>query len=172
MSECVDQNLLTFILVAVCTPTYFKNPYLVSKLIEILFVINPAVQDRTQELYLRMISHPVAEEFLPSALMTFYTGKHYFISYLAIDVHDSAMRIIFSPCNYQKRHEITNKLHKTRLVMKGKAPFLFQGRSFALLQRVHVSLSHLDNIDFWLDFVVQMGKSPIGIVLFADFLVI
>ena len=91
MSECVDQNLLTFILVAVCTPTYFKNPYLVSKLIEILFVINPAVQDRTQELYLRMISHPVAEEFLPSALMTFYTGKHYFISYLAIDVHDSAM---------------------------------------------------------------------------------
>ena len=43
---------------------------------------------------------------------------------------------------------------------------------FALLQRVHVSLSHLDNIDFWLDFVVQMGKSPIGIVLFADFLVI
>ena len=80
MSECVDQNLLTFILVAVCTPTYFKNPYLVSKLIEILFVINPAVQDRTQELYLRMISHPVAEEFLPSALMTFYTGKNYFCS--------------------------------------------------------------------------------------------
>ena len=79
MSECVDQNLLTFILVAVCTPTYFKNPYLVSKLIEILFVINPAVQDRTQELYLRMISHPVAEEFLPSALMTFYTGKNYLI---------------------------------------------------------------------------------------------
>ena len=78
MSECVDQNMLTFILVAVCTPSYFKNPYLVSKLIEILFVINPAVQDRTQELYLRMISHPVAEEFLPSALMKFYTGKPIF----------------------------------------------------------------------------------------------
>ena len=44
MSDCLDQNLLTFILTAVCTPTFFKNPYLVSKLIEILFVINPAVQ--------------------------------------------------------------------------------------------------------------------------------
>jgi len=73
MSDCLDQNLLTFILTAVCTPTFFKNPYLVSKLIEILFVINPAVQDRTQELFLRMMSHPIAEEHLPSALMTFYT---------------------------------------------------------------------------------------------------
>ena len=46
MSDSLDQNLLTFILTAVCTPTFFKNPYLVSKLIEILFVINPAVQVR------------------------------------------------------------------------------------------------------------------------------
>jgi ubiquitin conjugation factor E4 B len=76
MSDCLDQNLLTFILTSVCTPAYFKNPYLVSKLIEILFVINPAVQERTQELFLRMMSHPISEEHLPSALMNFYTGKH------------------------------------------------------------------------------------------------
>ena len=46
MSDALDQNLLTFILTSVCTPAFFKNPYLVSKLIEILFVINPAVQVR------------------------------------------------------------------------------------------------------------------------------
>jgi len=73
MSDALDQNLLTFILTSVCTPAFFKNPYLVSKLIEILFVINPAVQDRTQDLFMRMMSHPIAEEHLPSALMTFYT---------------------------------------------------------------------------------------------------
>ena len=75
ISDCLDGNLLTFILTVVCTPYYFKNPYLVSKLVEILFVINPAVQDRTQDLYLRMMSHPISEEYLPSALMKFYTGK-------------------------------------------------------------------------------------------------
>ena len=77
MSDCLDQNLMTFILTSVCTPAFFKNPYLVSKLIEILFVINPAVQDRTQDLFARMMSHPIAEEHLPSALMTFYTGKKF-----------------------------------------------------------------------------------------------
>ena len=75
VSDYFDQNLLTFILTSVCTPAYYKNPYLVSKLIEVLFVINPAVQERTQELYLRMMSHPISEEHLPSALMKFYTGK-------------------------------------------------------------------------------------------------
>ncbi len=79
ISDCLDQNLLTFILTSVCSPTLFKNPYLVSKLVEILFVINPAVQDRTQDLFLRMMSHPIAEEHLPSALMKFYTGKICFI---------------------------------------------------------------------------------------------
>ena len=75
MSDCLDQNFLTFILTAVCTPAHFRNPYLVSKLVEILFVINPAVQERTQELFLRMMSHPISEEHLPPALMKFYTGN-------------------------------------------------------------------------------------------------
>ena len=46
MMDNVDQNLMTFILTAVCSPSYFKNPYLVAKVIEILFVINPSVQVR------------------------------------------------------------------------------------------------------------------------------
>ncbi len=73
--EYLDQNLLTFLLIMVCTPYYFNNPYLVSKIVEVFFVLNPAVQDRTQELYARFMSHPVSEEHLPSALMRFYTGE-------------------------------------------------------------------------------------------------
>lgn len=73
MANNFDQNLLTFVLTAVCTPAYFKNPYLVSKLIEVLFIINPGVQERTHELFVRFMSHPISEEHLPSALMKFYT---------------------------------------------------------------------------------------------------
>ncbi|TRY79837.1 hypothetical protein TCAL_10916 [Tigriopus californicus] len=73
VSENVDQNILTFLLVLVCSPSFFNNPYLVSKIVEVFFVINPFVQDRTQELFMRFMSHPVSEEHLPSALMTFYT---------------------------------------------------------------------------------------------------
>ena len=69
----MDQNLMTFLLTAVCSPNHFKNPYLVSKLVEVLFVINPSVQDRTDTLFMRVMSHPISEEHLPSALMTFYT---------------------------------------------------------------------------------------------------
>ncbi len=47
----------------------------VSKIVEVFYVLNPAVQDRTQELYARFMSHPVSEEHLPSALMRFYTGE-------------------------------------------------------------------------------------------------
>ena len=50
-------------------------------------MINPAVQERTQDLYLRMISHPISEEYLPSALMKFYTGKIYKTSLLFLEIH-------------------------------------------------------------------------------------
>merc|ERR1712223_699923 len=73
ISDYLDHNMLTFILCVVCTPHYFKNPYLVSKLIEILFVINPAVQDKTGEMYARIMSHYISQEHLPSSLMRFYT---------------------------------------------------------------------------------------------------
>ena len=48
----------------------------VSKIIEVFFVINPSVQDRTGELFAKFISHPICEEHLPSALMRFYTGRN------------------------------------------------------------------------------------------------
>lgn len=69
--------MLTFLLVIVCTPTYFNNPYLVAKVIEVFFLMNPHVSgdnQRTPELFMRFMSHPICEEHLPSCLMKFYTG--------------------------------------------------------------------------------------------------
>merc|ERR1719474_2372947 len=56
-----------------CHTHYFANPYLVSKLVEVLFVVNPQVQEKTGELYDSIMRHPISQEFLPSALMRFYT---------------------------------------------------------------------------------------------------
>jgi len=73
VSNNLDDTFLTWLLTILCHPQYFSNPYLVSKLVEVLFVVNPAVQEKTTEVYTRIMSHPICEEFLPSALMRFYT---------------------------------------------------------------------------------------------------
>jgi len=69
----MDDTLVTWLLTCLAHPQYFSNPYLVSKLVEVLFVVNPAVQEKTTVVYTRIMSHPICEEYLPSALMRFYT---------------------------------------------------------------------------------------------------
>lgn len=66
-------KLLTWILVCICSPAAFKNPYLIAKLIEVLFVLNPSIQPKTEVLNNMMMSHPLSVSHLPSALMKFYT---------------------------------------------------------------------------------------------------
>lgn len=75
-------TLLTWILVCICYPAAFKNPYLLAKLIEVLFVLNPSIQPKTEVLNSMMMSHPLSLTHLPSALMKFYTGI--VIAYLII----------------------------------------------------------------------------------------
>jgi len=69
----MSQDLMTFLLSSICSTHYFKNPYLVSKLLEVLYVINPTILDSAEALHARFMSHPISEEYLPSALMKFYT---------------------------------------------------------------------------------------------------
>lgn len=40
----MDNSLITWLLVVVCTPHCIRNPYLIAKIIEVIFVINPNVQ--------------------------------------------------------------------------------------------------------------------------------
>lgn len=69
----MEDSMITWLLVAVCSPHCFKNPYLVAKIIEVLYVLNPGIQTRTEALHYRIMAHPICEQYLPSFLMKFYT---------------------------------------------------------------------------------------------------
>lgn len=73
VSTVVELGLVTWLLTMLCHTHFFSNPYLVSKLVEVLFVVNPQVQEKTGEIYSRIMTHPICAEFLPGALMRFYT---------------------------------------------------------------------------------------------------
>nr|XP_046223628.1 LOW QUALITY PROTEIN: ubiquitin conjugation factor E4 B-like [Oncorhynchus gorbuscha] len=69
---CV-QNIVTFLVVFICSQNYIRNPYLIAKLVEVLFVTNPAVQPRTQRFSEMMENHQLSVKHLVPALMKFYT---------------------------------------------------------------------------------------------------
>ena len=71
----LSQDLMTFLLTSICSTHYYKNPYLVSRILEVLYVINPSILESAEALHARFMSHPISEEYLPSALMKFYTGR-------------------------------------------------------------------------------------------------
>ncbi|XP_076166948.1 ubiquitination factor E4B [Ptiloglossa arizonensis] len=69
----MDNSLITWLLVVVCTPHCIRNPYLIAKIIEVLFVINPSVQGQTESLHDQVMAHPISKTLLASYLMKFYT---------------------------------------------------------------------------------------------------
>ncbi|XP_051734968.1 ubiquitin conjugation factor E4 B isoform X2 [Ctenopharyngodon idella] len=71
--EPCTEDIVTFLVVFLCSQNYIKNPYLIAKLVEVLFVTNPAVQPRTQRFFEMMESHPLSVNQLVPALMKFYT---------------------------------------------------------------------------------------------------
>lgn len=72
--EPCTQDVVTFLVVFTCSQNYIRNPYLIAKLVEVVFVTNPTVQPRTQKFYEMMENHPLATKQLVPALMKFYTG--------------------------------------------------------------------------------------------------
>lgn len=53
--DCLDETIVTWILSLVCAPHLIKNPYLTAKLVEVLFVISPSIQQTTMKVY-KMVS--------------------------------------------------------------------------------------------------------------------
>lgn len=66
-------HLIQFIIAFVCSATYVSNPYLVAKMIEVMFVSSSAVNNYTGAFNQRILSHPLAQQHLARALMKFYT---------------------------------------------------------------------------------------------------
>lgn len=77
VAETMDDTLFTWLLVCVCTPSAIKNPYLVAKVVEVLFVLVSGLLSRHSVLQDRFMSHPLSESHLASYLMKFYTGKFF-----------------------------------------------------------------------------------------------
>lgn len=73
ITDNMEDTLITWLLVTICSSNMIKNPYLVAKLVEVVFVIIPGIQPRCEMLYSRLMNHHITETILPSALMKFYT---------------------------------------------------------------------------------------------------
>ncbi|XP_039250624.2 ubiquitin conjugation factor E4 B-like isoform X1 [Styela clava] len=73
LEDFVVKNLVNFLIIFVCSANYFHNPYVVAKLVEVIFVLNPKIQPKALAFYERIENHPLAVLNLAPALMKFYT---------------------------------------------------------------------------------------------------
>ncbi|XP_020620204.1 ubiquitin conjugation factor E4 B-like [Orbicella faveolata] len=73
LEDPVMSDIVTFLVVFVCSPNYISNPYLVAKIVEVLFVMNPHIQPVASKIHEMILSHPLAMGNLAPALMNFYT---------------------------------------------------------------------------------------------------
>lgn len=71
-------QIVTFILLIVCTPHYFKNPYLLAKVVEIIFIMTPGIIPGNGNTLDMFMSHPLASGQLPRALINLYIGERIF----------------------------------------------------------------------------------------------
>lgn len=73
LEDPVMSDVVTFLVVIICSPNYISNPYLVAKIVEVLFVMNPNIQPVASKIHEMILSHPLAPDNLAPALMNFYT---------------------------------------------------------------------------------------------------
>ena len=69
----VSQDLIVFLIVLICSPHYISNPYLVAKLIEVIYITSPTLHHYTEMFHLQILSHSLSEVHLARSLMKFYT---------------------------------------------------------------------------------------------------
>lgn len=88
--EPCTQDIVMFLVVMLCNQNYIRNPYLVAKLVEVMFMTNPAVQPRTQKFFEMIENHPLSTKLLVPSLMKFYTGKCRILVLSQAAVHNSS----------------------------------------------------------------------------------
>ncbi|KAG6451394.1 hypothetical protein O3G_MSEX007135 [Manduca sexta] len=73
VADYIEDPIITWLLSAICHSHLIKNPYLVAKIVEVLFVIHLSVPLKMKNVYEKFMNHPMSQTALPSALMKFYT---------------------------------------------------------------------------------------------------
>lgn len=71
--EFMDPPLVYWLLISICSPHCVRNPYIIAKMVEVLFVMSPLMQPRAERIFNRIMAHPLSIDLLPIALMKFYT---------------------------------------------------------------------------------------------------
>ena len=75
LGEPSIEDVVTVLIVFVCSSHYVSNPHLTAKLIEVMFVVTPIVESNTDKFHDMLVNHPLAMNHLVPALMQLYTGK-------------------------------------------------------------------------------------------------
>ncbi|XP_059145993.1 ubiquitin conjugation factor E4 B-like isoform X2 [Physella acuta] len=71
--EAEHKQMSRLVLVMLCSQNYLRNPYLTAKLVEVLFVLQPSIQPKTESLNTELLMSEVAINNLVPSLMKFYT---------------------------------------------------------------------------------------------------
>ncbi|EDV24171.1 uncharacterized protein TRIADDRAFT_26472 [Trichoplax adhaerens] len=101
-------DIAELLVVFICTSHYIINPYLVAKLVEVIFAASPAVQGSTRRIFDEIRSNPFST-YLPSALMKFYIdvestgGSNEFYDKFSIRYHISViLKCLWSDIKHQE----------------------------------------------------------------------
>uniref|UniRef100_A0A8C4QBJ8 Ubiquitin conjugation factor E4 B n=1 Tax=Eptatretus burgeri TaxID=7764 RepID=A0A8C4QBJ8_EPTBU len=165
-------DVVTFLLVFVCSQHYLRNPYLVAKLVEVLFLLNPGVQPRTTAFHAMLENHPMGVRFLAPALMKFYTdveqtgASSEFYDKFTIRYHISA---IFKSLWRHSEHNATfleefntgNQFVRFINMLINDTTFLLD-ESLDSLKRIHEIQEEMKNKETWDRLTQEQQQSRTG----------
>ncbi|XP_053378562.1 ubiquitin conjugation factor E4 B-like [Mercenaria mercenaria] len=159
LEDPATDKVIQLLIVFTCSAHYSNNPYLVAKLVEVMFYFNPNVQPRMEKIHERFLLHDLSREFLAAALMQFYTdieqtgSSNEFYDKFSIRYHIS---IIFKsmwtiPSHQQKMIEEANKgkqFVKFVNMLMNDTTFLLD-ESLDCLKRIHEVQDEMANTEEW-----------------------
>ncbi|GFO26247.1 ubiquitin conjugation factor e4 b [Plakobranchus ocellatus] len=159
MVEPEHKQMTHLLLVLLCSQKYMRNPYLTAKLVEVLFVLQPSIQNKTEELNSELLMSDIAVHSLVPSLMKFYTdiestgASSEFYDKFAIRYHIS---IIFKTMWAMPAHQIKfmeearsgKQFVRFVNMLMNDTTFLLD-ESLDCLKRIHEVQDTMDNKDKW-----------------------
>uniref|UniRef100_A0A2K5L079 Ubiquitin conjugation factor E4 n=1 Tax=Cercocebus atys TaxID=9531 RepID=A0A2K5L079_CERAT len=138
--EPCTQDIVMFLVVMLCNQNYIRNPYLVAKLVEVMFMTNPAVQPRTQKFFEMIENHPLSTKLLVPSLMKFYTGRLLEHTWPAMEMYDHAQYNCLSSSGKQFVRYINMLINDTTFLLD---------ESLESLKRIHEVQEEMKNKEQW-----------------------
>ncbi|XP_035825781.1 ubiquitin conjugation factor E4 B [Aplysia californica] len=157
--ESEHKVMLRLMLVMLCSPAYIRNPYLTAKLVEVLFVLQPSIQPKTEQLNSELLMSEIAVNNLVPSLMKFYTdiestgASSEFYDKFTIRYHISIIfKTMWTMLAHQHKfmEEATSGKQFVRFVnmLMNDTTFLLD-ESLDCLKRIHEVQDLMDNKTRW-----------------------